>query len=177
MGYKGFDGKDKTGKYIYDQHSVRRQTLWGTVMGGGAGVEYYFGYKFAENDLVCEDWRSRDQSWDYCRICLEFFESNQIPMAQMQPMDKLVGNAKHNNNKYCFAKPGEIYLVYLAKGGETEIDLTGGADQEYSVKWFNPRTGGELFDGPTTSLKGTDKQVLNSGKADGEDWLAIIRKK
>ena len=177
LGYKGFDGKDKTGKYIYDQHSVRRQTLWGTIMGGGAGVEYYFGYKFAENDLVCEDWRSRDQSWDYCRICLEFFESNQIPLAQMQPMDKLVGNAKLGNNKYCFAKPGEVYLVYLAKGGETEIDLAGGADQEYSVKWFNPRTGGELFDGPTTSLKGTEKQLLDSGKTDGEDWLAVIRKK
>ena len=26
-------------------------------MGGGAGVEYYFGYQLAENDLVAEDWR------------------------------------------------------------------------------------------------------------------------
>ena len=73
LGYKGFDGTDSKGNYIYDQHTVRRQTLWGNVMAGGAGVEYYFGYKFPENDLLCEDWRSRDQSWDYCRICLEFF--------------------------------------------------------------------------------------------------------
>lgn len=55
LGYKGFDGKDGKGKYIYTEHEVRRMTLWGTLMGGGAGVEYYFGYQFAENDLKCED--------------------------------------------------------------------------------------------------------------------------
>ena len=68
---------------IYDEHAVRRQTLWGTLMGGGAGVEYYFGYQFVENDLVCEDWRSRDRSWDYCRIALEFFE--EIAIEKLQP--------------------------------------------------------------------------------------------
>ena len=26
-------------------------------MAGGAGNEYYFGYQFDENDIVCEDWR------------------------------------------------------------------------------------------------------------------------
>lgn len=176
LGYKGFDGKDKTGKYIYDQHAVRRQTLWGTIMGGGAGVEYYFGYQFAENDLVCEDWRSRDQSWDYCRICLEFFETNKFPFEQMKPMDELVGNPKHDNSRYCFAKPGEVYLVYLPKGGATEIDLSD-ASGEFSVQWFNPRSGGELFDGPSSTLTGGSIQNLDSGKTDEEDWVAVLRKK
>ncbi|MFK8110547.1 MAG: DUF5060 domain-containing protein, partial [Rubripirellula sp.] len=92
IGYKGFDGRDRTGKMIYDEHAVRRQTLWGTLMAGGAGVEYYFGYQFAENDLVCEDWRSRDRSWDYCRIALEFFSKQQIPVETLSPADELVGN-------------------------------------------------------------------------------------
>lgn len=43
-------------------HDVRKSVLWGVTMGGGAGIEYYFGYKLPENDLVAEDWRSRDQS-------------------------------------------------------------------------------------------------------------------
>ena len=90
LGYRGFDGRDNTGEMIYTQHEVRKQTLWGHLMGGGAGVEYYFGYKFAENDLVCEDWRSRDQSWDYCRIAINFFHDNDVPFWNMTCQDKLV---------------------------------------------------------------------------------------
>ena len=50
----------------YDLHDIRKLTLWGNLMAGGAGVEYYFGYQLLENDLVCQDLRSRDKSWDYC---------------------------------------------------------------------------------------------------------------
>ena len=55
LGYEGFDGKDRTGNMVYKQHKVRKQTLWGPLMAGGAGNEYYFGYQFAQNDIVCED--------------------------------------------------------------------------------------------------------------------------
>lgn len=56
-------------------HDIRKLTLWGTLMAGGAGVEYYFGYALPENDLVAQDVRSRDKSWDYCRIALDFFRT------------------------------------------------------------------------------------------------------
>ena len=39
---------------------VNGPVLWGNLMAGGAGVEWYFGYKFAHSDLNCEDWHSRD---------------------------------------------------------------------------------------------------------------------
>ncbi len=87
LGYEGFDGSDRKGEMIYTQHEVRKQTLWGVLMAGGAGVEYYFGYQFTQNDLVCEDWRSRDQSWDYCRIALEFFRDHRIPFWEMTSAD------------------------------------------------------------------------------------------
>ena len=32
-------------------------------------------------------------------------------------MGHLVGNQNHDPRRYCFAKPGEIYLVYLPDGG------------------------------------------------------------
>lgn len=92
LGYRGFNGRDSTGEMIYTQHKVRKQTLWRGLMAGGAGCEYYFGYKFAENDIVCEDWRSRDQSWDYCRIALGFFHDNNIPFHEMHNADELVDN-------------------------------------------------------------------------------------
>ncbi len=172
LGYKGFDGKDKTGKMIYTEHEVRRQTLWGTLMGGGAGVEYYFGYQFVENDLLCEDWRSRDRSWNYCRIAIDCFHDNSIPFQDMQPADQLVGNHANDNSRYCFAKSGDTYLVYLPYGGTTDLDLSG-TTGNFSVDWFNPRTGGKLVAG--TAIAGG--QNVSIGDApDKEDWLAIIRR-
>ncbi len=40
----------------------RKQALWGNLMAGGSGVEWYFGYKYPHMDLNCEDWRSRRQN-------------------------------------------------------------------------------------------------------------------
>ena len=178
LGYKGFDGKDADGKMIYTQHEVRRQTLWGTLMAGGAGVEYYFGYKFAENDLVCEDWRSRDRSWDYCRTAIEFFHQNRIPFAEMMPRDELLddetrGNKKPLNAAYCLAKPDEIYLVFLAKGGKAKLDLRG-ATGKFSLERFDPRKGGEPVR-LNQSLTGGKVVEIDSEK-ENDDWLLIIRK-
>ncbi len=95
---------------------------------GGAGVEYYFGYALPENDLVCEDFRSRDKSWDYCRIALDFFRAEKIPFWEMANANALIGNAKDDNSKFCFAKAGELFLVYLPDGGSTDLDLTDAND-------------------------------------------------
>jgi hypothetical protein len=176
LGYEGYDGRDRSGKMTYTQHEVRKQTLWGNLMGGGAGVEYYFGYQYVQNDLVCEDWRSRDQSWDYCRIALEFFHDHDIPFWQMHPHDALAGNPDHDNSVYCLARPGKIYLVYLPDGGEQSLDLAG-TDGTFEVQWFNPRTGGELQSGSTTTLRGGGQRPLGDPPTDPEqDWLAVVRK-
>lgn len=174
LGYRGFDGHDSDGKKIYTQHEVRRMTLWGTLMGGGAGVEYYFGYKFAENDLLCEDWRSRDQSWDYCRIALDFFHQHGIPFWKMTPHDDLVGNPKHSNSVYCLADPGTIYLVYVPddrRKYRLDLQKFGG---QYNGYWFNPRTGkslaSEKFDLPDGQFE------LTPPGASGEDWLLVLKK-
>jgi hypothetical protein len=176
LGYRGFDGHDLSGKMAHTQHEVRKQTLWGTLMAGGAGCEYYFGYRFVENDLLCEDWRSRDQSWDYGRIAIRFFHDHKIPFWEMENVDPLVGNPDHGNSKYCFAKPNDTYLVYLPSGGATNLDLTA-ATGEFAVWWFNPRTGGELQQGSVKRLAGgSDVSIGNSGDDSGQDWLALIQR-
>ena len=64
-GYAGFAGTDVKGLDVgYTLHDIRKYTLWGNLMAGGAGVEYYFGYGLPDNDLVAENFRSRDKSWD-----------------------------------------------------------------------------------------------------------------
>jgi len=167
---EGYPGMPKN----FDNPSVdttRKCALWGTLMGGGSGVEYYFGYKLPQNDLVCEDWRSRDQSWDYCRYALEFFQNNDLPLGEMKNEDELVGNDKHDNSAYCLAKKGEVYLVYLPDGGEREIDLSS-AEGSFKVEWFNPRSGGALAKGG--HAPGGAKHKLVAPDRDG-DWLAVIR--
>ncbi|MDI1251209.1 MAG: DUF5060 domain-containing protein [Lacunisphaera sp.] len=170
-GYQGFTGKDKSGKDIgYDLHDIRKATLWGNLMAGGAGVEYYFGYQLPENDLLCEDFRSRDQSWDYCRIALEFFRAQKIPLGKMANADELVGNPTHENSTYCLAQPGQRYLVYLPVGGEATLDLSG-APGAFAISWFNPRTGGPLAPGPRVTGGAAVKLVA----PDSQDWLAVVR--
>lgn len=160
----------------YTLHDIRKLCLWGTLMAGGGGVEYYFGYQLPENDLVCEDFRSRDKSWDYCRIALDFFRNEKIPFERMECEDWLVGNKKNDNSRYCFAASGEIYLVYLPNGGTTELDLGGVKGTGLTVKWFNPRTGGKLQDGSVTKVTGPATVSLGQPPSDpNEDWVVIVR--
>ena len=177
LGYEGYDGKKKDGKPVQTVDDIRKATLWGNLMAGGAGVEYYFGYQLPQNDLICEEWRSRDQSWDYARIALEFFRDHKIPFWEMKNANALVGNPKNDNSKYCFAKAGEFYLVFLRDGGTTDLDLTG-VTGNFSVNWFNPRTGGALLTGSTGEVNASDKNNLGQPPSDpGADWLVVIRAK
>jgi len=151
--------------------TVRKHALWGTLMAGGTGVEYYFGYKLPQNDLVCEDWRSRDQTFRWSAIALQFFRDEKIPFWQMRPADDLVGNEKHDNSVYCLAKEGEVYLVYLPEGGSREIDLAGAAG-DLVLRWFNPRSG--EWSGAESQVSG-GAEVRIQAPAKGEDWLGVIR--
>ncbi|HUS34475.1 MAG TPA: DUF5060 domain-containing protein [Verrucomicrobiae bacterium] len=176
-GYRGHSGHapiGKTGK-TYNLDDIRKHTLWGTLLAGGAGVEYYFGYTLPENDLNCEDWRSRDKSWDACRIALEFFRDHKIPFWEMTNADELIGNPNHDNTCYCFAKPNELYLVYLPTGGECTLNLSG-AQRDFSLAWFNPREGGPLQQGAIQ--QSTDQNVTFAPPSPADkDWLAVIRRK
>jgi len=145
---------------------VRKKALWGTLMAGGAGVEYYFGYQRPHSDLTCQDLRSRNDSWEYCKIALDFF-NQYVPFWEMNSADGIVSN----NNGYGFSKAGEVYVVYLRNGGSTTVDLASGS---YTVKWFNPRTGGALVNGSVTSVSGGNNKSIGSAPTNN-DWVALIR--
>lgn len=173
-GYQGHSGEGVQNGKPYTLHDVRKATLWGTILAGGAGVEYYFGYKLPQNDLVCEDFRSRDKTWDYCRIALDFFRQHEIPFWEMANADALVGNVNSDNSKYCLAKSGSLYLVYLPDGGTAEIDLSD-APGTFTVQWFDPRYGGPLQQGSVTKVQGGGKANLGTPPKDPtDDWLIVV---
>jgi hypothetical protein len=150
--------------------------LWGNLLAGGAGVEYYFGYALPDNDLVAENFRSRDRSWDYGRIAVGFFHSQKIPFWEMENADELVGNDKHDNSRYCFAKGNDVYLVYLPSGGSATLDLST-AGGLFSVGWFDPRNGGALRTGSVATVKGGAAALLgNPPDSPAEDWLVVVKR-
>ncbi len=167
--WRGVDPDDRLDN---NQDTVRAEALWGNLMAGGAGAEWYFGSKNHSNDLTCENWRTRDRMWKYTNNALTFFQ-NYIPFYEMESHDELFAQG----NGYCFAKSGQIYVVYLLFGGQGTIDLKG-ATGEFSVKWYNPRTGGDLQSGSVTTVRGGSVASIGNPPTDkNKDWAILIEKK
>ncbi|RMG23633.1 MAG: hypothetical protein D6730_14075, partial [Bacteroidetes bacterium] len=152
-----------------NHHSIRHQVLYANLFAGGAGNEWYFGYDYEHNDLDCEDFRSRDRIWDYTRYSVAFWKDF-LPLERMRHADELV-----SGNAYCFANPGEIYLVYLPFGDETRIYLDS-LDTPYRLRWFDPRNGGYLQAGSKDTVQGPGWQSLGlpPDSGSGQDWIAVV---
>ncbi len=147
---------------------VRKKHLWANLMAGGAGVEWYFGYRFAHNDLNCESWRSRDRMWDQTRYAVEFIRD--LPFVRMSHHDELTSA----EDDYCLAEPGTVYAIYLPSGGSTDLDL-GNSTDNFRIRWLNPREGGPLQMG-TLALT-TGPGIVNIGQPavdTDKDWVALV---
>ncbi len=167
--WRGVDPDDRAD--LNNQDSVRKYVLWANLMAGGSGVEWYFGYKNHNNDLGCEDWRSRDRMWDYTRYALQFFQKH-LPFHEMEPADSLT----INQNDFCFVKENELITIYLPKWSQTQIDMNEFIG-EFEVKWYDPKNGGELQNGSITTISGGEKIDVSDppGNPD-QDWIVLIRK-
>lgn len=151
----------------------RKNALWGTLMAGGWGNEWYFGYQHDHSDLTCNDFRSRDNWWDYCRVALDFFRSNAVPFWLMKN-DNGLSSA---GDDYCFYQQGKVYIVYLKNGGTTDLDLRG-TSGFFDVYWYNPRSGGALQKGSVAGVSGGGWVNLGVPPASqAEDWTILVRKK
>ena len=151
-----------------NQDSLRPLTLWGNLLAGGAGVEWYFGARSPHNDLNLEDWRSRDAAYRWSAHARTFFHE-QLPFWDMEGHNELT----RDSLQYCFANPGEVYVVLTPFGHPATLDLTD-ATGEYTVQWYDPRAGelidhGERVDAATGSV-----ELVPPG---GGDWVALLRRR
>ncbi|BCX46192.1 alpha-L-rhamnosidase [Haloferula helveola] len=155
-----------------DHDNARQGALWGNLLAGGWGVEWYFGYKHPHSDLTCQDFRSRDRMWDQCRHARDFFRMIDVPLTEMTNEDGLLAGA----DGYCLAKRGEVYLILLRDGSsEPSLDLTD-SDDRLDVRWFDPRHGGGLKKGSVESVSGPGAQLLGKPPGSAEkDWVVIVR--
>jgi hypothetical protein len=143
----------------------RKQALWAVLMAGGAGAEWYF-----REDTSLEDFRTRERMYDLAGYALDFFH-RYLPFERMAEAPQLVGPGQ-----YCLALAGEVYAVYLPQGGPVQLDLTGQAGP-YGVRWYNPRQGGDLQEGPVKQVAGGAQADLGTPPADAQqDWVVLVRK-
>jgi hypothetical protein len=151
-----------------DHDTVRNHCLWGSLMAGGAGVEWYFGYRHAHNDLGLEDFRSRELWWKQSTLATRFL--NQFPLEDLSCRDDLVDVP----GAYCLAEEGRLYLVYLPAGSvQAALQLDGSVPMQ--VRWFNPRTGGDMEQGRVRSIQGRGQQMLGAPPGDQElEWVVVV---
>ncbi len=147
--------------------NARKNALWGNIMAGGAGVEWYFGYKHPHSDLTCQDYRTREKVWNQCRYALEFFRKYEIPFWDMKCEDEMTANT----DDYVLCKPGRIYLVYLKHGGKVQLNAASG---NFTYGWFNPRTGDGL-NGLLNTGSVDAGQIVEVAASDTNDWLLVIK--
>ncbi|MBP2833220.1 DUF5060 domain-containing protein [Aquimarina sp. U1-2] len=150
----------------------RKNAIWATLLAGGWGNEWYFGYENAHSDLSLQDFRSRDKWWDYTRYAIQFFELANLPLTQMRNDNSL----SSSGNDYCYAKAGEAYVVYLKNGGSSNLNLNGHSGK-FTVKWYDPRNGGSLQNGSVRSINGGgNRSIGNAPNNSNKDWVILITK-
>ena len=147
-----------------DHDTLRVEVLWGSLMAGSAGVEWYFGYKFPNDDLSTEDLRSRDGLWDQTNIAKVFFEEH-VPWWAMSPANELL-----DGDGFAMSIPGFRYLVMMRQGTSGELRI---AESEtlYRIMFFDPKEGNILEDsyGP---LGG--KFTITPPKGHDRDYVVLL---
>lgn len=147
-------------KHQDNRKEVRHQVLWGTLMAGGAGVEYYYGYESGCSDLNCQDHRTRFYKWNDARHALSFF--NMYLQDYLHSM-KSADGITLDKTDYVFSDSQNVTVIYLPVGGS--IDITS-INKSWLIRWYNPRTG--IFNGVSQTIS------KNSTAPSSEDWVAII---
>ena len=150
--------------------NARQNALWGALMAGAWGVEWYFGYEHEHSDLTLQDWRSRNNMWEQSKFALDFFTNNEIPFWEMEPMDELT----KSEDDYVLAKPGEVYVIYLKMGEKTNYSLPITNDN-FKISWYNPRNG-EFVNGAKTAAAKGELKIGLPPTDEEKDWVVLIKK-
>jgi hypothetical protein len=151
--------------------TARKEVLWPCLFAGGAGVDWYFGWQnnAPTSDLSNEDWRSRERMWAQTKVALDFFNTY-LPFDRMKAANELTAASE----TLVFAQEKKVYAVYMKTAGDAKLSLPKG---EYSVRWYDPRTGGDMQTGSVKTVTGGQIVSLGNPPKDADkDWVVLIRK-
>ncbi|MGC6455280.1 MAG: DUF5060 domain-containing protein [Coraliomargaritaceae bacterium] len=148
----------------------RKNVLWGNLMAGGAGVEYYNGGR----DLNMEDYREFNALLAWSNYAInDFFYKYSIPFWRMSNDDSIISNP----TAHCLTDHSEYFVIYLPNGGTAELNLEN-TTGTFSVLWFDPRNGGSLLEGSIRTISGNGTRTLgNAPNNVTEDWAILVKKR
>lgn len=157
----------------------RGEALWPSLLAGGSGVEWYFGYAHAHNDLNCEDFRSRATMWEQTAHALEFWRTK-VPFEDLVVANERVSVPNHEDGRcsvaFGAANQVETFVVQLPTGGAPQLDF--GTDPGvFTISWFDPRNGGPLQTGSLTDVIGPGLRSLGTPpSAPNDDWIILVER-
>ncbi len=154
-----------------DRH--RREYTWPIYL-SGSQLEYILA------DLIkTDDFRKFEPIWKYTWYARKFVEA--LPFWEMEPMDGLLTGTKgyQGLNNYVkgqvFAKPGEIYALYVPAGDQTGMLNLVSVPGKFTQRWYNPRTG--EFAGAAKKIAGGQLVQLGTPPSEPtEDWAILIQR-
>lgn len=152
---------------------IVRQGAWGNLMGGGAGVAWYFGYQGDFGDLQQEDFTITAPLWERTRHAFTFFRED-VPFWSMMPDNELIGGGVQvlRQGRKVFA----VFFPNGASGKPNSLDLGEIGDKTYTVSWFDPINGGDLQTGSVTQISGTGAQSIGLPPYESDrEWAVLVR--
>ena len=154
-----------------DRH--RREYTWPIYLSGSQ-------LEFILADLIkTDDFRKYEPIWKYTWNARKFVEA--LPFWEMEPMDALLTGTKgyQGKNNYVkgqvFAKPEEIYAIYVPVGEQTGMLNLLSVKGKFTQRWYNPRTG-EFTPGSKKIEGGQLIQLGTPPSEPTEDWAILIER-
>lgn len=150
--------------------TLRRHALWGSILAGAAGVEWYFGGKQPHNDLTAEDWRTRHKLWQQTNVALTFFNTH-IDFWSLEANPHLVDNSQ----VYSANTTSNKMVLYIPANESVNLNLQS-QKTDFILGWFDPKQGGELTY-PKQNILTAGKihsLVAPQTKQSPRDWVALL---
>lgn len=139
-------------------------SLWASITAGASGIHYYAG---GGQDVTEDDYTEYAPYYQRMKHAKDFIEDNSIPVWDMSNDDASISTG------YLLSGSNNYHIAFLPDGGSATIDLEGTND--YTVKWFDPRDGGDLQDGSVTNISsGNNVSIGNPPSDTSSSWVALI---
>ena len=143
-----------------------RQSIWGSFLGGGAGVEWFI----QPDDYYLKSFRPFRDVFLWTAYARDFM-TLYIPFWEMKPANGLLPE----NSGYCFAIRNTCYALYLKEAKTGLLDLSE-ASGTYDVYWYDIRNGGELLSGTIQQIEGGAICKLGTPPFNkSSDWVVLVR--
>ncbi|MEM7111561.1 MAG: DUF5060 domain-containing protein [Chloroflexota bacterium] len=155
---------------------LRQHILYDVYFSGG-NIEWYLGYHELPlgGDIRLEDFRTREAMWRYMWYARRFMQEN-LPFWEMEPADELlVGESLAEGAGQVFAKPNEIYAIYLPNASPSG-DLIVANSAAFTRQWYDPRTGEFVGETQTVVPNGNRLRLGTPPANPDTDWVVLLKR-